>query len=96
MASDDDEVTPEIDSGVPDVVFVVIADGDLRGGLVLHAAYRHGGSAELHARCVGASAVALQLLERVPASVIDNRVDDFEQTRAATVVAVLSLDDIEG
>ena len=57
-----------------EVVFVVLDDG-----LLIHGAYRHGGNAELHARCVGAWVAKVQLLERVPEAVLQQRRRDTEE-----------------
>lgn len=94
----DDEITPVLPQGC-EVVFVVFEGGGQLSGLAMHAAYRHGGNAEAHARCIGGGVVALQLLERVPASVVENRVDgefDRSATVADALVFPLALDDFEG
>lgn len=61
-----DDMTRQI--AIDDVVFLVVdKDGT---GLVIHAAYRHGGNADVHAACVGCVVMSVQLLEQVPQSVL--------------------------
>ncbi len=83
------ERTPS--GGVPDVVFLVVERDKL--GIEVHAAYRHGGDADVHAKCVGAAVMVVQLLERVPRSVIDRCIDDFGDE--PLTMANLRLDDLK-
>jgi hypothetical protein len=81
----DQDRTPEIEREPTAVIFVVIGDG-----LMLHGAYRHGGNAELHARCIGAGVAAVQLLESVPPSVLAFRPYEFDENPTAAVEIDLS------
>lgn len=72
----DDDITPTYQYNTGDVIFIVVEkDGT---GLAIHAAYRHGGFADVHASAVGGSTISVQMLDRVPQSVIDRRVEDFK------------------